>query len=265
MIDKSNLCTVIIPHRGVTSDRSENLELVIEHYRAILPESTILVIEQEFVQKTFINNTYVKVIFAYNPNGFSRSWGMNVGAVCSKTPVILGVDNDVILEERGILDGLNLIIENKIKFCTPYGDFFDLNNDARLIYKDKRIFDFSKIRSRYIIDEPCKFGGALMANRDEFISIGGMDEEFRKWGGEDEAFIFKVRTLSEYKKFIEPKLFHLYHEKNIDATPENDLYSNNYKLWSLYKNLDGKKEAMAEFIQDRKLYIGKIDKYKNEI
>ena len=57
-------------------------------------------------------------------------------------------------------------------------------------------------------------GGVNIVPRKHFETVGGFDERFVGWGGEDDAFAASLNTLCGYVKRTDTTLYHLWHERN---------------------------------------------------
>src|ERR1035437_8821162 len=53
--------------------------------------------------------------------------------------------------------------------------------------------------------------------REAFITVGGMDERFRGWGGEDQAFLLALNILWGPYRNSPNNVYHLWHPKIIAA------------------------------------------------
>ena len=69
------------------------------------------------------------------------------------------------------------------------------------------------------------------------MELGGMDDRFEGWGGEDDAFSIKVQKLvSRRGAAREAPAWHLWHPRAKSETP--DLYRRNLELLKTYRQLD---------------------------
>jgi predicted glycosyltransferase involved in capsule biosynthesis len=57
-------------------------------------------------------------------------------------------------------------------------------------------------------------GGINVVNRKHFEMVGGFDERFVGWGGEDDAFAYSLNHLCGHAKRLDAPVYHLWHERH---------------------------------------------------
>jgi cellulose synthase/poly-beta-1,6-N-acetylglucosamine synthase-like glycosyltransferase len=82
-------------------------------------------------------------------------------------------------------------------------------------------------------------GGAFAMRRDAFVGLGGWDERFLGWGGEDDALSYKLqrRRLSTVE-LDESAALHLWHPRPPARTLGQPHYRANQALLEGYRSLD---------------------------
>ena len=77
-----------------------------------------------------------------------------------------------------------------------------------------------KINREGIGEYICFCGGVFLMRKDKYLEIGGMDERFEGWGGEDDAMSIRM-VKSDVTRLIRQHQigFHLWHPR-----PKNDRY-----------------------------------------
>jgi len=151
---------------------------------------------------------YVHTQLPHPDMPYNRSWAFNVGARMAKGKLLVLHDNDMFVPQ----DYASQLIER-------YNEGYEVINLKRFIFylnesHSKSIFSSGIIKT----DAPPQFvvqnleaGGSLAVNRDAYFSIGGFDEEFIGWGGEDNEFWERAQTLSVWPYGYLP-IVHLWHE-----------------------------------------------------
>lgn len=86
-------------------------------------------------------------------------------------------------------------------------------------------------------------GGINIVPRQHFEKVGGFDERFVGWGGEDDAFAVSLNNLCGYVKRLNGVLYHLWHPRNNMGN-----YGANRKLLRSYY---AGKESILEQIEIR--------------
>ncbi|MCA9194412.1 MAG: hypothetical protein KDB03_21730 [Planctomycetales bacterium] len=64
----------------------------------------------------------------------------------------------------------------------------------------------------------CFCGGLFMMRRNVYADLGGSDERFIGWGGEDDAMTIKLRRLvASPRTLTQSSAFHLWHERSHES------------------------------------------------
>ena len=217
--------TFIIPYRH-SMDRLMNLKRTIEWITSFTGAEVILV-EQDKVPK--IKNLYlknVKYVFTKSELPFNRSWGFNVGIKYSTTPIVIFGDSDLILDPQQFIDSVNKL--NEYDVVSPYSSVIDLEPQEvnlglpgwkQIARPGRGDTDNQKINL-------C--GGIVMMRKDAATRIGGWDQSFIGWGGEDDFEAFKVKTLLTWYE-MPGRVYHLFHPK---AIPDTKWYQRTLQLLS---------------------------------
>lgn len=138
---------------------------------------------------------------------YCRSWAFNVGARIAKGRILVLHDNDLMVPEDYAAQIMRRAAEN-----------FDVINLKRFIFYlseqhtmsylsgDAEITDFAP----EAIMQNAEAGGSIAIARDAYERIGGMDEAFIGWGGEDNEFWERAQTCRVWPFGCLP-LVHLWH------------------------------------------------------
>lgn len=199
----------IIGHRGV-----ERLPLLLATLETIASQRDVavecIVVEQSDQQIAGpVLPSWVHYIHTPLPEPtlpFVRSWAFNVGAAAAGTDILIFHDND-------------MLVPDSYAFHAAMGiddaDFLDLK---------RFIFYLDEVSSRKVIesqglDGDLRFdsvtqnlvsGGSLVASRAAYGEIGGFDESFVGWGGEDNEFWDRAETKATSRFGFLP-IVHLWH------------------------------------------------------
>lgn len=212
--------------------RRRNLEIVLA-WLSRLDLGEIIIVEQDVAPLLgdLPPASALRVAFAYNPGLFNKSWGFNVGARLARMPVLAFADADVLCATlpqaaAGLRTGAAAI--------RPFDGVVDLTEDeARILAADPAVIarsDFGQAPpSRRQIGENLPFCGGLVLFQRDFLSLlGGWDERFEGWGGEDDAMDLKLRRGAVPHRLIEgARGFHLPHRR---AMPDHPHYATNLAL-----------------------------------
>lgn len=91
-------------------------------------------------------------------------------------------------------------------------------------------------------------GGFFAMTRAAYESVGGFDERFVGWGGEDPALQRAVRTLAGPIRTVPYLLYHLYHPQEPEHDTSTARYQRTLAHFKLYERADGKPEEMRALI-----------------
>lgn len=194
--------SVLLGHRG--PERDSNLFAVLASIAAQRGvEVECVVCEQD--HKPHIGGAlpaWVRYIFDRVPEGqpYNRSRALNLAAAAASGEILVLHDNDLLIPEQYALAHAKALASG-----------WDVANLKRFIFylaKGER----SSGRSPRIehVMQNARGGGSLAIRKESFLAIGGMDEGFTGWGGEDVEFWDRCRCLRLCDSQFLP-LIHLWH------------------------------------------------------
>jgi hypothetical protein len=138
---------------------------------------------------------------------YCRSWTFNVGARHASAPVLVLHDNDMLVPAdyaASILDRVaqGCEVVNHKRFI-----FYLSEAHTRLVFGGQAAL---ASEAPVAIVQNLEAGGSIAITRDAFDRIGGMDESFIGWGGEDSEFWERAQTLRVWPYAALP-IVHLWH------------------------------------------------------
>lgn len=239
---------IIIGHKNGSAKRERNLRFTIKYYRHYFKHAKILVIEQS--TKTNLSNIK-NIEYLHLPtkvNYYNRSLGFNEGYRKTKSDILFFTDNDFLIHPKIIKDLPRYI--KKYEVFTPYNicQMLDEKETLEFIKKGpKHIPTGGRARSKKNTSK----GGAVIVSRKAYAKIGGHDEDFRGWGGEDDIFFYMASQLSRYGRIEgNVKMFHLNHER--PSVKKSINYKHNrdkvllYRKWAQGKKLEHHKKLLKK-------------------
>lgn len=197
----------VIGHRGL--DRLPLLAKVLESVAAqenATPEC--VVVEQSEVPEIegripgWARHVYTPV-----PRGtpYSRAWAFNVGARAARGRLLVFHDNDMIVPRRYAaelrarwLEGYEVVNLKRFVFYLDESGTADVLAEGRTRRRPLRVI------------QNLEGGGSLAVDRDAFFAIGGFDEAFVGWGGEDNEFWERAQVRAAWSWGYLP-ILHLHH------------------------------------------------------
>jgi hypothetical protein len=154
-------------------------------------------------------------LFAEKPTTFNKSWAVNVGVVNTPGPtqVICILDADVLVDR-------DFIARNVARFARPgtgghltYRNMTCLTAAATSWAIDERVrrraadLDPAYLRGFQLRRPP---GCCLWVRTEAFHRIGGMDERYEGWGGEDNDFAYRFDVAAPLDHY-DDWLLHMHH------------------------------------------------------
>lgn len=201
--------TFVIGHRG--PERLERLLAVVASIRGQKGVSVeCVVVEQDDAphSKTLLPGwvTYLHSPPRHPGMPYGRSWAFNVGARSAKAGILVFHDADLLVPEAYAAEIVERVAEG-----------FEAVNLKRFIFY---LSETSSMRTaRTLTVGPHEVptavvqnaqGGSIAVTRSAFEAIGGFDETFVGWGGEDNEFWERCQTRRVYAWGYLP-LVHLWH------------------------------------------------------
>lgn len=240
-------------------ERLSNLKKVLDWLNNF-NEIEVVIVEQD--KEELLNSDSEKYSFSFkkiftkSELPFERSWAFNVGLLNSTSDVVVFGDSDLIMDNNEFLESIDKISE--FDCVSPYKIVLDLDPQESLygIPEWKRIkragrgeTDNQKINLT---------GGIVIYKRDSIMKIGGWDENFIGWGGEDD---WQTRKTLFFLKSLEMpfRCYHLYHKR---VNPDRMFYGRTLTI--LNKLFTFTPEQIVEYLGRVGGNIGKINKYKQD-
>lgn len=251
-------------YRYFDQHRFSNLERVVNYISVEFPDWEIVVVEQD-EESTLASHPLVKKIkylHVYNPGPFNKSWGMNVAFRQSSGDILVVSDADLIVQADDMQRAVKAC-EKELDAVRPYGRLIDMTESETEEYMQHGdLPDFPEKTRGYdrthANEALCMAGGIYIVRREYYQRVGGMDENFSGWGGEDDAMSIKLQGLSMKVAIAkDAKAWHLWHPRvdcySHDGYQENRLLLQNYQLMS--------KGELSELCQQQFKDIGNEEKY----
>jgi hypothetical protein len=202
--------SVLIGHRGI-----ERLPLLLATIKSIASQVGVglecIVIEQDnetriknYLPK-WVRHTFMKTVS--NSYIYNRSAAFNHGAKCANGSLLLLHDNDMLVHQTYCQNIVSLANRGYDAINTKRYIFY-LNSS----HTDRVLDSLENMTSEapeYIVQN-LEAGGSMAISKEAFFRIGGMDEEFVGWGGEDIEFWRRCSLLKRWIWGYEP-LIHLWH------------------------------------------------------
>lgn len=214
--------TYVIGYRH-SDERYKNLTRTMEWLMQI-PNIDVVIVEQDTNPK-FINSWGVNYIFAYNPLPYNRSWAFNIAYRDYPNDYLAFGDSDLVMDTNEFINSFNKLSEFDV--VSPYKSVLDLTPDET----EKDLVFWKSItrpgRGETDNQKINLCGGLVFFTKQAFEKVGGWNEDFIGWGGEDDFQTFKVNSLGLRTLEMPYRIYHLYHNREI---PDMRFYQRNLMI-----------------------------------
>jgi hypothetical protein len=167
-------------------------------------------------------------VFAHKAGPFNKSWAVNVGFRHSAGghEVVCVLDADVLPDQDFVRRNIGRFNQSGVQAVQPFQDVLCLDAASSEVALAQRLLrqvadpDRSWLRG-FILRRPP--GLCLWLRSRIFEAIGGMDERYEGWGGEDRDFALRISANAALDRHRDP-ILHLWHPSS--ASIENGVGSN---------------------------------------
>ncbi|WP_035791932.1 glycosyltransferase [Kitasatospora mediocidica] len=215
---------VVIPFRAQddAQGRLRNLAAVLaaladqshprERYRVIVVES-----DERPRWRELFADACDQYLFAPCPGRFNKSWTVNVGVVHGARPaeLVCVLDGDILVDRDFVARAVARFRQPGTQAHWPFQDMLFLDPQAsraavrRRCQEGGAAVDQSGLRGVFLRRPP---GGCVWLRESLFSRIGGMDERFSGWGGEDQDFVWRAERYGPMDRHADP-VVHLHHDR----------------------------------------------------
>lgn len=245
--------TFIIGYRH-TIDRLNNLRRTLDWVNSFSGAEIILV-EQDKHSKISHLNLRCKHIFIKSTMPYNRSWAFNIGLKHSNSNIIVCGDSDLVMNPNDFIKGLQALSEYEM--VSPYHSVVDLNPQESNLPLEQVVQINRAGRGETDNQKINISGGIAIFRRDSLLKIGGWNEDFIGWGGEDDYQTMKVKHFLKHTE-LQARCFHLYHAR---VAPDNRYYQRTLQLLEKTKGMS--KEEIQKVTNASIPKIGMKNKYEH--
>lgn len=253
----------IIAHHNENKYRERNLNEIIKYYLEIIPEdSNIIIVEQNTESAIeFNDNRIIHVKEKYSTEYFWKSKLLNKGVSISDKEAFCVVDSDAVITKEAV-DHISTLDSETFNMLFPYTKVKMMNEgETRVWIRSRKIP--SRIDKSYQKFSMCYTGFFMVMSKNNYELIGGFDEEYIGWGGEDDAMVIKTNRLANVSEMpFESLVMHLYHPRKDNSEylkttrfKTNEIYTYALKIMpmSVLKNYCQGAITLADYKKMRKL------------
>jgi hypothetical protein len=212
----SDKVAVVVPHGG--ADRLQQLVATLVTLRQRPGVGEVIVVEMGAapVAEGIAARWADKHLFIEHPDAFERARALNAGAAVAERDFVLWHDNDLLVPESVITQGVKELRERRLDFLIPYTTVRYLSQDdsEAVAQGTRNPAECRPVNTLHATGRNAACPGCLgLVRRDFVLNYGGYVEGFRGWGGEDNAWNRKVTLLgrSSATTRTDRHVYHLYH------------------------------------------------------
>lgn len=245
--------TFIIGYRHKI-DRLNNLRRTLDWINSFTGAEIILV-EQDKHSKIDHLNLKCKHIFMKSTMPYNRSWAFNVGLKHSNSNIIVCGDSDLVMNPNDFIKGLQALTEYEM--VSPYHSVVDLTPQESGMPLEQLV-QIDRVGRGETDNQKINIsGGIAIFRKDALMKIGGWNEDFIGWGGEDDYQTVKVKHFLKWVE-LKSRCYHLYHER---VAPDSRFYQRTLQL--LEKSSKMSKEELERVTNASIPKIGMKNKYEH--
>ncbi|WP_051633787.1 glycosyltransferase family 2 protein [Bacillus sp. UNC41MFS5] len=224
--------SIIIPFQTDNGPREAAFKWLVKYYSIVMPKAEI-------------------VIGTINENDVNKAKAVNMAAKKATRDIFVILDADIVVTREIIEESIKLL--DKAAWVVPFTKIYDVPYElTRNLLKTEPTgpIDINKEKCNKVNWLYNGFAGKInIIPRKNFEAVGGFDERFIGWGGEDDAFSHAVNTICGYFVNYKGSIFHLWH-------PSSSYHSNpnskaNIALLNRYIEASGNKEETMRIISER--------------
>jgi GT2 family glycosyltransferase/SAM-dependent methyltransferase len=248
--------SVVIPHGG--RERLPHLATTLSRLREVAGVLDVTVVELDEAPHALqvARGLAEQYAFIRRAGVFHKARAMNAGIpFAARGEVLLWLDNDLLLPEDFLPKALAEMHSRRLDCLVPWTSVRYLSEqDTAEVFAGARAGagDCAVVNAYYTRQGAC--GGAVLVRREFLARAGGMCEEFRGWGGEDNAWFYRARVLGSAAVTGrgDQHLYHLHHRDSggYDATnhlAKNPHYNENVALLQATRRVSGRAQMLARF------------------
>ncbi len=226
--DENAQVSFVIGHRGM--ERLPHLLLTLQSIAAQHEVSLECIVVEQSASPEVKEHLpawvrYVHTALGYADMPYSRAWAFNVGARMAESALLVLHDNDMVVPadygreiiER-VREGYEVInLKRFIFYLTEAHSAAVLSGEESL-----------SVRPPETVVQNLEAGGSLAITREAYFAIGGLDEAFVGWGGEDNEFWERAGTRRVWPHAYLP-IVHLWHQAQPQKAEANNPNQQRYQ------------------------------------
>ncbi|WP_369214092.1 galactosyltransferase-related protein [Streptomyces flavofungini] len=171
-----------------------------------------------------------RYVFAHKDGLFNKSWAVNVGFVSGQgdLPYVCVLDTDILVDRHFTARGVQRLrsgpFATHLPFTWPL--YLDEPSTRRAIEHEEGDVPDAVLRGMLLREPP---GGCVWTSAEVFGGVGGFDERFEGWGGEDDDVVARLAAAAPLGRY-EDRLLHLNHTRPAMTTGDGQPFNGHIEL-----------------------------------
>ncbi len=224
--------SIIIPFKTDNGPRERAFTWMLNYYKEICPNADICI--------------------GTSNNPFNKAKAVNEAAAKAKGSIFAIIDADIICGPAALHEAAELLM--RYPWIIPFKEVLNLSkvSTSRLLTTSPSwpLPSHMSFKKRSFNERALPVGGINIMKRECFEAVGGFDERFLGWGGEDDAFAAAMNTICGHYMRTDDTILHLWHPPV--EPQDNEQYDDNVQLALRYCRAQGKAHRMRRILAERK-------------
>lgn len=186
----SPVVSIIIPIGG--ADRLDQFDLALQAARSQSGVDVEVVVVEQSPEPVLSRNLPADVIYFHQPaagdGGFNKSRALNAGARVARGDTLVILDGDYLLPQAFACESRSVLREREAARPARWIFYLDRRSSAGL-YLSRDLDSVGGVEA-VVSNNPTP----IVVRRTTYWEIGGHDESYLGWGGEDNEFLDRLRT-----------------------------------------------------------------------
>jgi hypothetical protein len=206
-----------------------------------------------------------KYIFIRNDAVFERARSLNIGTILARYDLVLWLDNDLIMPLDFIVRAVSEMRATELDYLIPYTRIDCLSEaDSKAVMQGVRNPADCPVAQVFVPLRPA-YGAAGIVKRSFVLAYGGISEQFRGWGGEDDAWWYKATLLGRagVTQQRDQYLYHLFHINSgsyVKQKESNPYYNRNVAVLKEISSVCNRDSFLKRFPPPAQIICGWQDK-----
>lgn len=203
---------------------------------------------------------YKRVDTSHLKPGWYKAWAFNIAARLARGDVLVFHDGDICVPNRYAQELKRQLID---------GPYHAASIQRFLFYLSQASTERTSAEGQIAFDPPETVlqnwkGGTIALRKDAFFEIGGFDEGFVDWGGEDDEFFHRCSAVKHLQYGYLP-FIHLWHPSQPDRHGQDNLNETHVLPERLAIEVDRRVEELTERDFGNPLRPDPLVRYKDQI